>query len=443
MTKRVLSVILAAVLLFSVLPMTVFAEVIPTDKEESAPVGTVDNDLASTSLTDIKSIAVTDVVTPYGGQKPSYSAKVPFGAGYVLDTDSVCWKDFRDEYVEKTDAFHAGINYTLYITIYAASAFCTFDNLTACTINGSSAGLHWYRGVNSQGIGFVCLECTYTCGGIPVNEIKVTGVVPPVAGQRPNYTAVIPSGQGYKKYVFTSERAENSVAWSDENDHSMLKTDTFVAGKTYIFNIALYPESDEYYFDFFNDFKSSVNGMSGGNVIAYHGINSENYGYINLECEFTCEAAPSGNTINGIQTSYLDSLDTANIRLYQGGMLKYRTTSTGNEGNFSFGGVKSGTYTLTISKKNHVTREYTVHVSENKTVDVTICPLGDVDGNGKVQASDAMKAYQHAQGKADMQLSGYAFDCADVAPVGSPNGKVQAADAMMIYQQAQGKHSLF
>ena len=75
--------------------------------------------------------------------------------------------------------------------------------------------------------------------------------------------------------------------------------------------------------------------------------------------------------------------------------------------------------------------------------DVKICPLGDADLNGRVQANDAMKAYQHAQGKADAQLSGYAFLCADVAPVDEPNGKVQAADAMLIYQQAQGKHSLF
>ena len=439
MTKKVLSLIFVVILLFSALALTAYSA---ETAEESSPVGAVDDDLASTSLTDIKSIAVTNVVTPYGGQKPSYTAKVPSGAGYVLDTDSVCWKDFRDDYVEETDTFHAGINYTLHITIYATSAACTFENLSTCTINGSSAGLHWYRGKNSNGIEFVMLECTYTCGGIAVNEIKVTGVVPPVAGQRPNYTAVIPSGQGYQKYVYSSDRGENSVSWIDENDHTMLKTDSFVAGKTYIIQIGLYPESDEYYFNFTKDFKRSVNGTTNG-VTAYHGINSDNYGYIYLECEFVCEPAPSGYTINGTQTSYLDSLDTANIRLYQGGMLKYRTTSTGNEGNFSFGGVKSGTYTLTISKKNHVTREYTIHVSENKTVVVTICPLGDVDGNGKVQASDAMKAYQHAQGKADAQLSGYVFDCADVAPVGDPNGKVQAADAMVIYQQAQGKHSLF
>ena len=97
-----------------------------------------------------------------------------------------------------------------------------------------------------------------------------------------------------------------------------------------------------------------------------------------------------------------------------------------------------------MKKYEHVTREYPINITGAAAKqDVKICPLGDVDGNGKVQAADAMKAYQHAQGKADAQLTGYAFLCADVAPVGNPNGKVQAADAMVIYQQAQGKHPLF
>ena len=151
----------------------------------------------------------------------------------------------------------------------------------------------------------------------------------------------------------------------------------------------------------------------------------------------------SNFTLSGTITSYLSNTDMITVQLQQDDSVKYSATATGNTASYSIEGAANGSYTLRVSKKDHVTREYTVNVTDDTTQDVKICPIGDCDLNGKVQAADAMKAYKHAQGKADEQLSGYAFDCADVAPVGNPNGKVQAADAMNIYQQAQGKHNLF
>ena len=159
--------------------------------------------------------------------------------------------------------------------------------------------------------------------------------------------------------------------------------------------------------------------------------------------------APSGSyAITGSVKSFLSDTDQTTVVLSKKSgdtyALKGLRTVTGKSGQYGFTGLSNGSYRLTVRKKNHVTREYNVTVLlGSKTQDVQINPIGDVDGNGKVQAADAMKAYQHAQGKADAQLSDYAFLCADVAPVGKANGKVQAADAMVIYQQAQGKHSLF
>ena len=144
--------------------------------------------------------------------------------------------------------------------------------------------------------------------------------------------------------------------------------------------------------------------------------------------------------VSGAITSYLAD-DDVTVKL-EGVDNDFTATVTGKT-DYSIANVPAGEYKLSVAKKDHVTREYDVTVSGDTTQGVKICPIGDCDLNGKVQAADAMKAYQHAQGKADAQLSGYAFDCADVAPVGNPNGKVQAADAMVIYQQAQGKHSLF
>ena len=160
------------------------------------------------------------------------------------------------------------------------------------------------------------------------------------------------------------------------------------------------------------------------------------------------DASSGTYSISGSVTSYLSDTDVTSIILSKKAGESYAfqgvRTVSGNSGSYGFTGLSNGQYRLTVSKKNHVTRTYNVTILlGSKTQDVTINPKGDVDGNGKVQAADAMKAYQHAQGKADAQLTDYAFLCADVAPVGEPNGKVQAADAMVIYQQAQGKHSLF
>ena len=158
---------------------------------------------------------------------------------------------------------------------------------------------------------------------------------------------------------------------------------------------------------------------------------------------FTASKSAGAYTVSGTVTSFLSDTETVWIALGTSEAIPYATFVKGNNASYSIPNVAAGTYTLAVTKKNHVVRTYELTVLGNKKQDLKICPKGDVDGNGKVQANDAMKAYQHAQGKANAQLSGYAFDCADIAPVGSPNGKVQAADAMVIYQQAQGKHSLF
>ena len=57
--------------------------------------------------------------------------------------------------------------------------------------------------------------------------------------------------------------------------------------------------------------------------------------------------------------------------------------------------VASGTYTMRVSKKNHVTREYTVTVGTEPAVqNVEIYLLGDVDGDGKVTVSDVVELRQ-------------------------------------------------
>ena len=156
----------------------------------------------------------------------------------------------------------------------------------------------------------------------------------------------------------------------------------------------------------------------------------------------------TGYTVSGVATSYKtnDGVDDVTLKL-TGSDNNYTDTVTvtatysgvAAATEYAFANVPAGEYTLSVEKGNHVTREYTVSVSADTTQDVKICPIGDVNMNGRVQSNDATKAYKHVQGGAEDQLTDYAFKCADV----NKNGRIQSNDATQIYRQTTGAHNLF
>ena len=114
-------------------------------------------------------------------------------------------------------------------------------------------------------------------------------------------------------------------------------------------------------------------------------------------------------------------------------------TTTIGINDYNLVNVPAGSYTLTISKKNHVTRDYEITVADaDVTQDVKIHPLGDVTGDGKISTADYGKANSHARNKTLLQ--GYELKCADV--IGG-DGKVGTADAGRINSAAKGKMSLW
>ena len=109
-----------------------------------------------------------------------------------------------------------------------------------------------------------------------------------------------------------------------------------------------------------------------------------------------------------------------------------------SKGDYEFDSVAPGEYTLTVEKKNHATRTYTITVGdEDVALDIKLNLLGDIDGNGSVNMMDYLKAKQHSQGK--NLLEDYAFDCADV----SGDGKVNMMDYIKLKQHAQGTSSIW
>lgn len=108
-------------------------------------------------------------------------------------------------------------------------------------------------------------------------------------------------------------------------------------------------------------------------------------------------------------------------------------TLTAESGSYAFPNLQPGTYTLTVSAANHVTRTYSVTVgSTDLTLDVKLHLIGDIDGNGKVNIGDVAKLYAHVKGTAS--LTDYALVCADI----SGNGKINVGDTASLYGKIRG-----
>ena len=131
-----------------------------------------------------------------------------------------------------------------------------------------------------------------------------------------------------------------------------------------------------------------------------------------------------GYTVSGNVTSFLETDDDITIQLldakgaivYSTTVDNYTVTSASKKeytSRFSIPDVADGTYTLVVSKANHVTREYQITVDGgNITQDAKIHLKGDITGDGKVNILDVNKANLHFKKKST--LTGYELLCGDV-----------------------------
>ena len=122
---------------------------------------------------------------------------------------------------------------------------------------------------------------------------------------------------------------------------------------------------------------------------------------------------PAGYNVTGSIISYLDAAGDVTVELFTGGSGVAAYSAKTNTGAYSMVNVANGTYTMKVSKTNHVTREYEITVSSAAVAqDVKIHPVGDITGDGKINVSDYGKALRHA--KKYESLTGYEFDCGNV-----------------------------
>ena len=171
------------------------------------------------------------------------------------------------------------------------------------------------------------------------------------------------------------------------------------------------------------------------------------YGYANLGREFILTVTPIGVAFSGSITCFGSEADSIRLELIKSGQTAaaYQSDVTGSknpddsiQADYSFSAVVAGTYTLRVSKQNHVTREYTITVgAEAVTQDVKIHLKGDVNGDGNITILDITKVNLHFRKKAI--LTDYELLCADV----SDDGNVTIVDVTKINLHFRKKAQLW
>jgi len=118
---------------------------------------------------------------------------------------------------------------------------------------------------------------------------------------------------------------------------------------------------------------------------------------------------------------------------------------SGNITDLSFAALSPGKYTLRVSKPKHAPLERTVEISEDMAFDITLHLYGDVNGDGRINASDATQIKRYYNNKASVFSSADEEELAYLAVVSDVNGDgaVNAADATQIKRHYNNKTSVF
>ena len=227
----------------------------------------------------------------------------------------------------------------------------------------------------------------------------------PWAGNKPEYNnnwiTGVPGGVTVRNY-----------SWFDVESGARLGENTpFAAGRSYRFEVILDCE-DGYYLADPEIMDAYVNGNKA--------LVTEAVGNGTAVTAIYSLAVSSG--LHGQVESFLDGSDVT-VALFAAGSAQPQYTVTVPAGEKSGGkytavydipSVAAGTYTVQVSKKNHVTREYSVTVGGNvKTLNTEIRLLGDVNGDGRVNTMDYTRLLKHVN-ETQLLTDAYALKCSDV-----------------------------
>ena len=189
-----------------------------------------------------------------------------------------------------------------------------------------------------------------------------------------------------------------SMQWLGPDQEPMRTYDKFEIGKSYFLDLRIgfeggeelghvYPKNNR-------DFK--VNGKS---VNAWMDNMDFTDGHIwHVYTSYELVDPNASGTLSGTVKSFGSTTDPVTVQLFKSGSSSaaYNTTVKGTSASYTISGITPGTYTMKVSKKNHVTREYSVTVSAGtQTQNAQIHLRGDVNGDGAVNKTDALHLLKH------------------------------------------------
>ena len=241
-----------------------------------------------------------------------------------------------------------------------------------------------------------------------------------------NWITGVPGGVAVRNY-----------SWFDVESGARLGKNTpFVAGRSYRFEVILDCE-EGYYLAEPEVMDAYVNGK---NALVTEAAGNGTV----LTVEYSL-AVSSG--LRGQAVSFRDGSDVT-VSLFADGSAEPKYTVSVLGGTKDSSGqytttydipeVAPGTYTMQVSKKNHVTREYTITVGTDAlTQDVKIHLMGDINGDGRISIGDINQANLHAKGK--KILLGYELACADI----NGDGRVTTSEVNKLNLHNKGKSLLW
>ena len=223
-----------------------------------------------------------------------------------------------------------------------------------------------------------------------------------------------------------------SMQWLGPDQKPMRTYDKFEIGKSYFLDLRIGFEGGEekgyVYPKNYREFK--VNGKSLNQWMEYD--DNTNGHFLRVYESYKLVDPNAGGTLSGTVKSYNSTTDPVTVQLFKSGSsaAAYNTTVKGNSASYTISGIAPSTYTMKVSKKNHVTREYSVTVSSGtKTQNAEIRLLGDVNGDGRVNTMDCTRLFKHVN-KTQLLTDAYAQKCADT----NGDGRVNTMDCTALFK---------
>lgn len=223
-----------------------------------------------------------------------------------------------------------------------------------------------------------------------------------------------------------------SMQWLGPDQKPMRTYDKFEIGKSYFLDLRIGFEGGEekgyVYPKNYREFK--VNSKSLNQWMEYD--DNTNGHFLRVYESYKLVDPNAGGTLSGTVKSYNSTTDPVTVQLFKSGSsaAAYNTTVKGNSASYTISGIAPGTYTMKVSKKNHVTREYSVTVSSGtKTQNAEIRLLGDVNGDGRVNTMDCTRLFKHVN-KTQLLTDAYAQKCADT----NGDGRVNTMDCTALFK---------